>query len=156
MIKSIFYHTIFPTDVRIPLLSQTKNAENVVANQKQIDTWMKQDILARYYLTATIETQQQRSLINCRTAHEMGTKFFVQYLQNAAEDQHALRQRFYDYKFQPEHDVMAHITTIETMVTHLNDAGATVDPIQVMTKIVCTLPRTFENFSLGIGQRTCK
>lgn len=41
---------------------------------------------------------------------------------------------------------MAHITAIETMATHLNDAGATMDPIQVMTKVVCTLPPTFENF----------
>ena len=41
---------------------------------------------------------------------------------------------------------MADITAIETMATHLNDAGATMDPIQVMTKVVCTLPRTFENF----------
>lgn len=32
------------------------------------------------------------------------------------------------------------------MATQLNDAGATVDPIQVMGKIVCTLPRTFQSF----------
>ncbi len=32
------------------------------------------------------------------------------------------------------------------MATYLNDAGATVDPIQVMEKIICTHPRTFQSF----------
>jgi hypothetical protein len=85
MNKSILYNKIFPTDVRISLLSQTRKAENVVTNQTEIDARVKHDILVHYNLTATIENQQQRSLINCRTAHEMWTRLFVPYLQNAAE-----------------------------------------------------------------------
>ncbi len=60
--KVLFYHTTFPTDVKIPFAvpSQVKNAEHVVTNQAQIDAWVKQDILAQYYLTATIETQPMK------------------------------------------------------------------------------------------------
>ncbi|KAI9562446.1 hypothetical protein GHT06_009879 [Daphnia sinensis] len=42
-----------------------------VINLEDIQDWMGRDILARNYLVRTIEHQQQITLINCRTAHEM-------------------------------------------------------------------------------------
>ncbi len=54
--------------------------------------WIRRDILARNYLVATIESQQQRSLINCRTAYEMWTRLSAQHLRNAVENQHVLTE----------------------------------------------------------------
>lgn len=42
--------------------------------------------------------------------------------------------------------VMDHITAIETMAAQLNDLGAPVSELQVMTKITCTLPPSFRHF----------
>jgi hypothetical protein len=54
---------------------------------------------------------------------------------------------------------MSHITEIETMVSRLSDVGAAMSDIQIMTKIICTLPPSYRNFatvwdSMSVNQRT--
>ena len=128
-------------------------------NYEAIRDWISRDILARNYLVATIEHQQQRTLINCRSAHDMWNRLSAQHLQDAAENQHALQHRFYEYQYQPGHDIMSHITEIETMASRLSDVGAPMSDIQIMTKIVCTLPPSYRNFatvwdSVPVNERT--
>ena len=103
---------------------QELNDEGQVINFEAIRVWISRDILARNYLVATIEHQQQRTLINCRSAHDMWNRLSAQHLQDAAENQHALQHRFYEYQYQPGHDIMSHITEIETMASRLSDVGA--------------------------------
>ena len=138
---------------------QELNDEGQVINYEAIRDWMNRDILARNYLVATIEHQQQRTLINCRSAHDMWNRLSAQHLQDAAENQHALQHRFYEYQYQPGHDIMSHITEIETMASRLSDVGAPMSDIQIMTKIVCTLPPSYRNFatvwdSVPVNERT--
>jgi glutamine synthetase type III len=109
--------------------------------------WIRRDIMARNYLVATIESQQQRSLINCRTANDMWTRLSAQHLRNAVENQHVLQQKFFEYQYQPEHDIMAHITEVETMASMLSDVEAPVSDLQIMTKIICTLPPSYRSFT---------
>ncbi|XP_045022796.1 uncharacterized protein LOC123466640 [Daphnia magna] len=130
-----------------PLPEQILNEDGEVINLEDIQDWMGRDIIARNYLVRTIEHQQQRTLINCRTAHEMWTRISAQHLQNAAENQHVLQHRFYEYQYQPNHRIMSHITEIETLASQLSDVGAPMTEIQIMTKIICTLPPSYRNFS---------
>jgi len=64
----------------------------------------------------------------------MWARLSAQHLQNAGENQHILQQRFFEYQIQPDHDIMSHITEIETMAIQLHDVGAPVTPLQIMTK----------------------
>ena len=146
--RSLTTHNLVRTDVNKCSYSQIKvpGENGVIANQAAITEWQRRDVLARNYLIATIETLQQRALVNCRTANEMWVRLSTQHLQNAVENQHVLQQQFFEYRFQPDHDVMMHVTEIETMAAQLNDVGASVTPIQVMTKIICTLPPSYRNF----------
>ncbi|XP_046462670.1 uncharacterized protein LOC124208838 [Daphnia pulex] len=123
------------------------NPEGEIVNEQQMEDWIRRDILARNYLVATIETQQQRSLVNCTNAREMWIRLSAQHLQNAGENQHILQQRFFEYQLQPDHDIMSHITEIETMAIQLHDVGAPVTPLQIMTKIICTLPPSYRSFT---------
>lgn len=98
----------------------------LVPHEEERMDWIRTDILARNYLVATIESQQQRSLINCRTAYEMWTRLSAQHLRNAVENQQVLQQKFFDYQYQPEHDIMTHITEVETMASMLSDVEAAI------------------------------
>ena len=120
--------------------------ERVVTNAVNIAAWQTKDILARGYLIATIESQQQRSLINCTTANQMWVRLSAQYLRNAVENRHVLQARFFEYRYKPDHDIMSHVTEVETMATELADVGAPVDAISIMTKIICTLPPSYRSF----------
>ncbi|XP_032780122.2 uncharacterized protein LOC116918511 [Daphnia magna] len=111
---------------------ETKNAEGVVTNTAARATWLEKDLLARSYFIATIEIAQQRSLVNYNTAHEMWLRISTQHLKNAADNQHALEQRFFEYRFHPEHDVMHHITEIETIANQLQDINAPVTESQIV------------------------
>lgn len=136
-----------PTDDNVLLCStKVKADDGTITNKEAIMQWQKNDVLARNYLIATIESLQQRTLVNCKTANDMWVRLSTQHLQNAVENQHVLQQQFFEYKYQPDHDVMTHVTEIETMAAQLNDVGATVTPIQIMTKVICTLPPSYRNF----------
>ena len=65
--------------------------EGRVTNTEARTRWQERDVLARNYLVATIETQQQRALVNCNTAHEMWMRISAQHLRNAVENQHVLQ-----------------------------------------------------------------
>ena len=89
----------------------------------------------------------------------MWLRISTQHLKNAADNQHALEQRFFEYRFHPEHDVMHHITEIETIANQLRDINAPVTESQIMTKIISTLPPSYRGFmsawdSVPISDRT--
>jgi len=129
----------------LPIPSQNV-VEGRATNVEAITAWRTKDTLARGYLISTIESQQQRSLINCNNANEMWVRLTAQYLRNAVENRYVLQTRFFEYRYKPDQDIMSHITEIETMATQLTDIGAPVDAISIMTKIICTLPPSYRSF----------
>ena len=56
-----------------------------------------------------------------------------------------MQQRFYYYSFQQGHDVMVHITEIESLDNQLSDLGEEQTENQIITKILCTLPPSFKS-----------
>lgn len=55
-------------------------------------------------------------------------------------------QRFFEYKYQPDHCIMSHISAIEHMASQLNDLNEPVLEGQLMTKILLTLPPSYRYF----------
>jgi hypothetical protein len=138
------------------LLSVVKGRENcplpdvqeneLIANRDAITLWKTKDVAARSCLISTIEDSCKRSLLNCRTAAEMWTRLTVQYQQNVAESKHILCNQYYQYAFEPGNSVMAHISAIEGMAIQLTDLGVEIGATQLMTKILLTLPPSFQSF----------
>jgi transposase InsO family protein len=116
-----------------------------VKNSAVIKTWNQRDSTARNFIVFTMESQQARSMMTCKSAKEMWTRLTDQYEQVASENKHFLRQRFYQYEFNKEHDIAAHITMIESMANQLNDMGVSVDEIDIVTKIIVTLPPSYKH-----------
>lgn len=65
-----------------------------------------------HVLIATIESPQQRSLINGPTANQMWLRLSAQYLRNTVENLHVLQARFFGYRYKPDHDTMSHVVEI--------------------------------------------
>ena len=91
-------------------------------------------------ISGTLEVKWQNSLINCQTSHEMWKRLAAQHERAAEEFQYHLLQSFFDYKYQKSHNVMDHITAIETLAAQLADIGFPRSEQDVITKIICTLP----------------
>lgn len=86
------------------------------------------------------------TLINCRSAHEMWTRLSAQHLRNAVENQHVLQQKFFEYQYNPDNDIMSHVTVIETMASQVTDVDTPMSDIHIMRKIICTLPPSYRSF----------
>ena len=84
----------------------------------------------------------------------MWARLSAQHLQNAAENQHVLQQRFCT---NTNLVTTAHITEIETMTIQLQDIGAPVNPLQVITQLYALYPLVSAVFSLpGTALRSRK
>lgn len=69
-------------------------------NLSEIESWLQKDVDARTYIYSTIKTEQQASLHGCVTAHDMWKRIQMEYAENAAENEHLLMAKFFDYKYQ--------------------------------------------------------
>ena len=122
------------------------NEEGVVTNEAVIAAWNRKDILASGFLYATVNEEMRDTLINCETASGMWKGLSDQYMQNATDNKHLLKQQFFQLKFSPGHEVMQHVTAIEAIAKQLKDLGEPVPEIDIVNKIICTLPPSFRNF----------
>lgn len=89
------------------------DAHRVTTNADAIKIWRKKGITTQTILTATLEEQPLRPLMNCRTSAEMRTCLTTQHEQNARENKHLLQQQFFECVYERENDVMAHITAMK-------------------------------------------
>lgn len=78
------------------------------------------------------------------SANEMWARLTGQYEQATQENKYMINRRFYDYVYQPDHDVTSHVTAIEALANQLSDLGSPVTELNLVTKIICTLPPSFE------------
>ena len=67
-VYNFFFILYTCADVNLYLFTKDRD-NNVVRNAAAIADWHKRDLLARNYLIATLETQQQRVLVNCATGN---------------------------------------------------------------------------------------
>lgn len=74
----------------------------------------------------------------------MWDRLVSQFEQAASENKYFLQQRFFNYSFQQDHDVMSHITEIETLAYQLSDLGEPQTDLKIITKILFTLPPSFK------------
>lgn len=146
-VSSILLHSQFKTSILNGFSSlQVKDESGVVTNEAAITAWNRKDILASGFLYATVNEEMKDTLINCETASAMWKRLSDQYMQNAADNKHLLKQQFFQLQFRCDQDVMQHITAIESLAKQLKDLGEPVPEIDVVNKIICTLPPSFRNF----------
>ena len=91
----------------------------VVTNQAEIDKWNEDDNMATYYLFNTCTEQQQRTLLTCETANSVWNSLTSRFQQSTIERRHTLQLAFFDYKYQPEHCVRAHIEAVKLLAQQL-------------------------------------
>lgn len=75
----------------------------------------------------------------------MWDRLVAQFDQAASENKYYLQQGFYSYSYQQGNYVMSHIIEIETLANQLSGLGEVKTEHQIITKILCTLPRNFRS-----------
>ena len=135
-------------------------------NAAEIDAWKQRDVDARTYIYSTIKAEQQANLQGCTTSHQMWTRIQTEYAELTAENGHLLMAKFFECKFKPGkrqplcksttftklvhctqgQPVMSFITTVQQIAAQLTDLQSPVTDLQVMSKILMSLPPSYRHF----------
>lgn len=74
----------------------------------------------------------------------MWSRILTVHAQVVADNEHLATAKFFNYKYQP--GVMSHVAAIEQMGAHLKELNGPISEIQVMSKILQTLPPSYRHF----------
>ncbi len=130
------------------VMGNTKKPEidsgNAVDDHR-LESWNNRDCLARILIFSTLEENCKRTLLTCKTANEMWSTIASQHELYSQEHKQFWLGKFYEYVYQPGHDVESHISAIENLAYQLSDVGSPIGEIEIMAKIITTLPPSFKH-----------
>lgn len=115
-------------------------------NAEELKEWSKKDIKVQKYLSTTIGDQAIVHIMNYRTAKEMWDKLHAVYEQKSETSIHLLQQKFFAYEFEEKLGVASHISKLEDLAKQLGDLEAPVHPSMLITRILTTLPPSYNHF----------
>jgi hypothetical protein len=119
----------------------------VITNAVAINDWELTDCYAMFLIYNTCDATTQQLLLTCRTSFEMWTRLETQFLQRAADNMHLIHLEFMNKRPQDGHDIMVHVTALETLAAQLHDLGEPISDNTLMTTILCKLPPRFKWFT---------
>lgn len=120
----------------------------MVTNSNVIKLWKQRDTLASNYIYATVTDKMREYLINCDTSAAMWSRLSTRFTLRSIANKGQLWSQFYEYKFNQSQDMLANITSVESLVRQLKDLEETITEVQTTNKIVSILPSQFQHFRI--------
>ncbi|KAI9550709.1 hypothetical protein GHT06_006212 [Daphnia sinensis] len=112
---------------------EEKNSENVMTNSHAIKLWNQRNNLASNYIYATVTDKMREYLINSDTSAAMWSRLSTRFTLRTIPNKGQLWSQFYEYKFNQSQDMLANITSVESLTTN---------------KIFSILPAQFQHFRI--------
>ncbi|KAI9555904.1 hypothetical protein GHT06_018428 [Daphnia sinensis] len=128
------------------MVNGTVDAEGVITNQNLIDTWLQKDVDARTIIHCNVEPHLQVIIEGCTTAATMWERLLLQFAQAAAANANLLLAKFFEYKYEKEHNVMSHIMRLTSMAEELRNLESPLTEQQLTMKILHSLPTSYRAF----------
>lgn len=105
--------------------------------------WLKNDGMAMFIITSSMDLSQITLIENCETAKEIMLKLESIYEQKSELCKMLIHEKFYQYKMSPNDSVAQHISKVESLAKQLNENGEKVSEMAIITKILGTLPSKY-------------
>lgn len=107
--------------------------------------WLKNDGMAMFIITSSMDFKQITLIENCETAKEIMTKLESIYEQKSELCKMLIHEKFYQYKMSASDSVAQHISKVETLAKQLKESGEAVSEMAIITKILGTLPLKYRS-----------
>ena len=111
--------------------------------------WEKKDKQAIVAILGTLDSFHKREVINCSTSHEMWTQLQAYHDQHSDECIIALQAKYYNFRLNEGESIAVFISTLQQLAKQLTDLGQTITEQQLVSKIICGLPSSFDNLLLA-------
>lgn len=107
--------------------------------------WEKNDGMAMFIITSSMELNQISLIENCETAKEVMVKLESIYEQKSELNKMIVHEKFYQYKMSPTDNIAQHISKVENLAKQLKESGEKISDTAIMTKILSTLPSKYRS-----------
>ena len=108
-------------------------------------SWAERDDLAKTKISSSVTMNILESLVNCETAAEMWFSLCSIYQRRSKENIQSIQNSFFEYKMTTGDDISTHITKIPSIGSLLKDLGKPLTEDMIITKIMCSLPASYNN-----------
>ena len=112
---------------------------------KRIEAWDEKNANARMFIRKSISQKILEKLTSCPTIASMWQKLCSLHLSRKPESVFTLQGKFFDYTMQPTDNISSHIQTITEMAMVLADLGHIVPEKMIISKIIYSLPPSFNS-----------
>lgn len=107
--------------------------------------WDKDDGMAMFILTSSMDLNQISLIENCETAKQVMTKLEAIYEQKSEYNKMLIHEKFYQYSYSVNDTMAQHVSKVESLAKQLRETGEKISDTAVMTKILSTLPSTYRS-----------
>lgn len=114
-------------------------------NSAEAKTWVKDDAKARFLMSSSMEYDELQNVLTCTTSKAMWDKLSAIHEQKTETNKLFLSQRFHEYRMNPTDTVVQHVSKIQNLARQLLDLGENIPDIQIMAKILASLPAKYRN-----------
>lgn len=111
----------------------------------RIDAWDEKNANARMFISKSISQRILGKLTGCPTAAAMWQKLCSLHLKKTPDSVFALQGKFFDYKMQSTDDISSHVQNITEIAMILADLGHVVPDKMIISKIIYSLPPSYNN-----------
>jgi len=111
--------------------------------------WEKRDKQAIVAILAAISSKHRAEVINCSTSHEMWTQLDAYHEQHSEECIIALQEQYYRCKLGEHDSIAVFISQVQKLAKQLSDLGQTITERQILSKIKCSLPPSYDSLLLA-------
>jgi hypothetical protein len=107
--------------------------------------WNKQDGMAMFILTSSMDLDQISLIENCETAKEVMNKLEAIYEHKSEFNKMMVHEKFYQYSYCSSDTMAQHVSKVESLAKQLRESGEQISDTAVMTKILSTLPSSYRS-----------
>ena len=135
----------FSTKKVKPIVNGTLPRMDHDAPELEKASWVELDDLAKTMISSSVTTNILENLVNCETAAEMWSSLCSFYQRRSKENIQSIQNSFFEYKMAMGDDINTHITKILSIGSLLKDLGKPLGEDMTITKIMCSLPASYNS-----------
>lgn len=135
----------FSTKKIMPIVNGTLPKPDADAPELEKAAWEERDNLAKQLIGSSVTMQILESLVNCETAAAMWSTLCSFYQRKSKENIQSIQNSFFEYKMTIGDDINTHINKILSIANLLKDLGKPLDEDMIITKIMCSLPASYNS-----------
>lgn len=129
----------------MPIMNGTIPKPPETATEAEKIAWQKANTQARRMISSSVSLPVLENLVNCSTAACMWTTLCAFYQQRSRENIYMVQNSFFEYNMSTGDSINAHVNKVMSMGNLLKDPGQPVPEDMLKTKIICSLPPSYNS-----------